>query len=361
MQELSVGLGERSYFIHIGQGLAPQLRAMAESPAVCRGGCVLAIDEALLAAQPDFVAAAFGEMPRIVLPSGEGTKCFDWLEKLCEFLAEKRVARDGTLFACGGGVTGDIAGFAAASYLRGIGFVQVPTTLLAMVDSSVGGKTGINIGAGKNLVGAFWQPRAVFADTSLLASLPEREFPAGMAEVIKYGMLGDAALFDQMEALPLLDAASADLPGIVARCCSIKAEVVGTDERETATNNGRALLNLGHTFGHAVEKVAGFGTYLHGEAVGLGLYMAARLSEEMGLLSAGDVLRVKALLERYSLPTALRKPLPLHDLEKAAGNDKKVRAGKLRYVIMDALGRSRTCDDVNADTVRWLWREAGAQ
>jgi 3-dehydroquinate synthase len=298
---------------------------MAESPALCRGGCVLAIDEALLAAQADFVAAAFGDMPRIVLPSGEPTKCFAWLERICEFLAEKRVARDGTLFACGGGVTGDIAGFAASSYLRGIGFVQVPTTLLAMVDSSVGGKTGINIGAGKNLVGAFWQPRAVFADTSLLASLPEREFPAGMAEVIKYGMLGDAALFEQLETLPLLDAESADLPGIVARCCSIKADVVGTDERETAANNGRALLNLGHTFGHAVEKVAGLAPICMARPWALACTGCEAVRRD-GPLSTGDVRRVKALLERYSLPTALRAPCRCIT-RKGRRQRQKVRAG----------------------------------
>jgi 3-dehydroquinate synthase len=258
-------------------------------------------------------------------------------------------------------VTGDLAGFAAASYLRGIDFVQVPTTLLSMVDSSVGGKTGINIHAGKNLVGAFWQPQAVFADTALLGTLPPREFSAGMAEVIKYGLLGDAALFDELERLPRLDAASPELPGVVRRCCEIKAAVVGDDERETKKNDGRALLNLGHTFGHAVENAAGYGTYLHGEAVGLGLHLAARLSQEMGLVSASDIARNRALLERYELPVTLRQPLTIHALESAAKHDKKVRSGTLRYVILERLGQARTRDGIDANLVRRLWLEAGAQ
>ncbi len=360
MPELEVKLDQRCYKIQIGRSLAPAIRAFADSLAARRSRCVLAVDEALLAAQPEFVAEAFADMPRIILPSGEPTKCFAQFERVCDFMADSGVARDGTLFACGGGVTGDLAGFAAASYLRGISFVQIPTTLLSMVDSSVGGKTGINIKAGKNLVGAFWQPLAVFADTGLLETLPEREFPAGMAEVIKYGMLADEELFAQLEALPRLSSTSDELPEVVARCCQIKADVVGSDERETAANNGRALLNLGHTFAHAVENVAGYGAYLHGEAVGLGLYMAARLSCIMGLIPPSDVERVKKLLERYSLPVALREPLPLAELERVAGHDKKVRAGKLRYVIMDSIGNARTQDGINPDTVRQLWKDAGA-
>ena len=360
MPELDVSLGQRSYTIRIGRGLAPELRAYVEAVKARKGRCVLAVDANLAAAQPAFLEDAFADMPRHVLSSGEPTKCFARLEELCGFLAQNGVGRDGMLFACGGGVTGDLSGFAAASYLRGIDFVQVPTTLLAMVDSSVGGKTGINIAAGKNLVGAFWQPKAVFADTGLMATLPRREFDAGMGEVIKTGMLADAELFAQLEALPRLSSSSDEMPEVVARCCAIKAEVVGADERETATDNGRALLNLGHTFAHAVENAAGYGTYLHGEAVGLGLFMAARLSCLMGLIAQTEVERTRILLERYALPTSLRAPLKLADLEKAAGRDKKLRAGTLRYVLMDAMGSARTQDGVDPDIVRQLWKDAGA-
>ena len=360
MTEVHVSLSDRSYDIHIGRGLAPQIRALADSLKAKGRGCALAVDASVLAAQKDFVDQAFGDMPRFVVPSGEGSKSFIQLEKLCEFLSRNGIARDGVLFACGGGVTGDLAGFAAASHLRGISFVQVPTTLLSMVDSSVGGKTGINITAGKNLVGAFWQPLAVFADMAVLDTLPPREFSAGMGEVIKYGMLGDAQLFAQLEALPRLDSHSAALPDVIARCCEAKARVVGEDERETKPNDGRALLNLGHTFAHAVENVAGYGVYLHGEAVGLGCLLAARLSASLNLATAAEVARTKMLLARYDLPVALREPLPLSSLENAARHDKKVRSGKLRYIVIEGLGTARTLDGVEPAAVAALWREVGA-
>ena len=365
MPTVRVNLTERSYDIAIGTGLAPQVSAMLSRLALEGRGAVLVVDAAFLKAQGEFVARAFGSLPRYVVPSGENSKSFAQLSALCEFLAEGRLARDGVLFACGGGVTGDLAGFAAASYLRGIGFVQIPTTLLSMVDSSVGGKTGINIASGKNLVGAFWQPLAVFADMNALATLPPREFSAGMGEVIKYGLLADAALFEKLETLPRLAPASAELAEIVARCCVLKAQVVEKDERETAKNDGRALLNLGHTFAHAVENAAGYGVYLHGEAVGLGLFLAARLSEELGLIGAPEVARVKAVLEKYALPVNLttipqKKKLRLASLESAAKHDKKVRAGTLRYVVMEKLGRARTRDGVDPALVSHLWKEVGA-
>src|SRR5690606_17551335 len=202
-----------------------------------------------------------------------------------------RLDRTSALMAVGGGVIGDLAGFAAASYLRGIEFLQVPTTLLAMVDSSVGGKTGITLKAGKTLVGAFHQPQAVFIGTDVLATLPPREFAAGMAEVIKYGLLGDAALLAELEREPLT-VGDGRLAGVIRRCCEIKAGIVAADERETAKDGGRALLNLGHTFGHAVEQVAGYGAYLHGEAVAVGLCAAARLSQKLGYIGDAEVARV---------------------------------------------------------------------
>lgn len=366
MAQVHVSLSERSYDIHIGRGLASRIAEYVTGLKSSGNACSLAVDERVLEAQACFIADAFDDMPRLVLPSGEPTKCFSQLERMCEWLAGQHMARDGVLFTCGGGVTGDLAGFAAASYLRGISFVQIPTTLLSMVDSSVGGKTGINISAGKNLVGAFWQPLAVFADMAVLDTLPPREFSAGMGEVIKYGMLADVELFGQLEALPRLDSRSPELPAIVARCCELKAQVVGADERETAKNDGRALLNLGHTFAHAVENAAGYGTYLHGEAVGLGLFMAARLSQELGLMSAEDVARVRDLAAKYDLPVDLKgdytkNPLALEALERAAGRDKKVRAGSMRYVVMESLGRARTRDGVDPALVRQLWSEVGAE
>jgi 3-dehydroquinate synthase len=361
MPQVHVSLSERSYDIHIGRGLAPEIAKMAAALRASNRGCALAVDAEVLVAQPAFVEEAFGDMPLIVLPSGEPTKCFAQLSNVCEFLASSGIARDGVLFACGGGVTGDLSGYAAASYLRGIDFVQVPTTLLSMVDSSVGGKTGINIHAGKNLVGAFWQPLAVFADMAVLDTLPVREFSAGMGEVIKCGMLADAELFAQLEKLPRLNSRSPELAGIVAKCCEIKAGVVAGDERETAKDNGRALLNLGHTFAHAVENAAGYGTYLHGEAVALGLYMATKLSIGMGLLDASAEDRVGALLLKYELPLWLREPLKLTDLEHAAKHDKKMRAGKLRYVVMAALGNAVTSDGVDKEVVSQLWRDVGAE
>ena len=237
----------------------------------------------MAAAQSPWLDAALPGVKRLEIPSGESSKCFQQLERGCDFLAAERVDRAGAVFAIGGGVTGDLGGFIAASYLRGIDFYQVPTTLLSMVDSSVGGKTGINLKAGKNLVGAFHQPQAVFADVESLQTLPAREFASGMAEVIKHGLLADRELFEILESLdPPLHPGHPSLATIVRRNCGIKAGVVQADETEQAASGGRALLNLGHTFGHAIEAVAGYGEYLHGEAIAIGLVLAVQLSVEQG-------------------------------------------------------------------------------
>ena len=296
------------------------------------------------------------------IPSGEGSKCFSQLEACCDFLAQQRIDRSGALFAVGGGVTGDLAGFAAAAFLRGIDFFQVPTTLLSMVDSSVGGKTGINLRAGKNLVGAFHQPCAVFADVDTLQTLPPREFSAGMAEVIKHGLLADRGLFERLEALTEpLSPVHPELGAIVRANCAIKAGVVQADERETAASGGRALLNLGHTFGHAIEAVAGYGQYLHGEAIGIGLVLAARLSEERGSLTSNGVNRIRELIGRYALPVSLRAPLSLNALISAMARDKKVRQGQLKFVALAEIGRAETVMDVSVELVEKLWREVGAE
>jgi 3-dehydroquinate synthase len=309
--------------------------------------------------QAGWLKATFGDAPLLAVEPGEGAKSLPVFGSVLDFLASQHVDRGGALFAVGGGVVGDLGGFAAAAWLRGIDFYQVPTTLLAMVDSSVGGKTGINIAAGKNLVGAFHQPKAVFIGTELLASLPRREFAAGMAEVIKSALLGDATLLKALEQTPLT-VGSPELASVIRRCCALKAKIVESDERELAKEGGRALLNLGHTFGHAIENVAGYGAYLHGEAVAIGLCAAARLSQKLGYIEPAQVARVEALIEAHALPTRLRTPLALDDLLAAMGRDKKVRAGLPRFVVLKELGEAATSDIVSLDQARTSFREVGA-
>ncbi|WP_081722125.1 3-dehydroquinate synthase [Geminisphaera colitermitum] len=338
---LNIRLGERSYSIHFGSDLKFQVRStLAELQAAGRR-CAVVTDRHIHRQQSEALQAMIGDAPLLVLEPGEETKSLTELGRVLDFLAENRLDRSSVLVAIGGGVIGDLAGFAAASYLRGIGFYQIPTTLLAMVDSSVGGKTGINLRAGKNLVGAFHQPKAVFISTDLLVTLPPREFAAGMAEVIKYGLLGDRSLFEELEKTPL-QADSPALAGVIRRCCAIKAAIVEADERETAAEGGRALLNLGHTFGHAIEQVTGYGTYLHGEAVAVGLCAAARLSRRLGYIDDVAVTRVESVVRAHALPVRLREPLPIGALTAAMARDKKVRAGTLRFVVLRALGEAAT-------------------
>lgn len=356
---LRVNLGERSYDLFFGTELHGEIRARLDALRAAGRKVALVTDAHLAAAQAGALDSLAGDCPRLVLPAGEGTKCLRELGRVWDFLATNRLDRGSLLVAVGGGVIGDLAGFAAASYLRGIPFIQVPTTLLAMVDSSVGGKTGINLDAGKNLVGAFHQPDAVYVDTGLLATLPPREFAAGMAEVIKYGLLGDAELFARLERAPLT-LASADLAEVVRRCCALKARIVEADERETAAEGGRALLNLGHTFGHAIEQVTGYGVYLHGEAVAVGLCAAARLSQKLGYIGAAEVARVDAVVAAHALPTRLREALPLAALVAAMGRDKKVRAGGLRFVVLRSPGESATQGGIDPALAEAAFREVGA-
>lgn len=359
-ESLTVNLGPRSYPIHFGRDAAERLVAdVAELRAAGRPFAWVS-DENVAKACGNWLAEVFGNAPSILTPAGEAAKSLDQLGRVLEFLAAQRIDRTGAVFAVGGGVVGDLAGFAAAAYLRGVALHQVPTTLLAMVDSSVGGKTGINLSAGKNLVGAFHQPRAVYVDPRVLATLSSREFAAGMAEVIKYGLLGDAELFDQLEATALRPGSEA-LAEVVRRCCVAKARVVEADEHELAKEGGRALLNLGHTFGHAIEKVAGYGGYLHGEAVAIGLVAAARLSVELGLLGEDVPARIERVLEAHQLPTRLQVPLPLSQLQAATLRDKKVRAGRLRYVVLQRIGEAITRADVEEALVERVWRTVGAR
>jgi len=356
---LNVNLGERSYPILIGYDATKAVRAKIESLNATGQRVVMLTDQNLAAKQGFALKAMVGDAPMFVLKAGEATKSLPVLGRVLDFLAEQRVDRRGTLFAMGGGVIGDLAGFAAAAWLRGIDFYQVPTTLLAMVDSSVGGKTGINLAAGKNLVGAFHQPRGVFIATNFLATLPPREFAAGAAEVIKYGLLGDGDLFAQLERAPLFVAAS-ELGAVIRRCCALKAKIVEADEREVAKDGGRALLNLGHTFGHAIEQVTGYGTYLHGEAVAIGLCAAARLSEKLGEITSVEVARIEAVVVAHALPTRLRAPLAMRDLFAAMARDKKSRAGLPRFVILKKIGEAATRDDVPPAFAEAAFREVGA-
>jgi 3-dehydroquinate synthase len=304
-------------------------------------------------------APAVAAVARKVVWAGESSKSLSELGEVLDFLAAERLDRTSALFAVGGGVVGDLGGFAAACYLRGIDFYQVPTTLLAMVDSSVGGKTGINLSAGKNLVGAFHQPRGVFIGTDLLATLPPREFAAGMAEVIKTALLGDADLFGRLESAPLTPD-SPDLAAVIRRCCALKAGIVQADERELAPDGGRALLNLGHTFGHAIEQVTGYGAYLHGEAVAIGLAAAARLSERLGYVPSAAIPRIESVLAAHALPVRLRTPLGSADLTAAMARDKKVRAGTLRFIVLRAVGEAAVEPRVESTMIASIWREIGA-
>ena len=348
---LMVGLGDRSYPIFVGDGLsgdAAWLGSMlgARQVAVVTNEVV----GPLYAARVHAARAAVGAAPpvEVVLPDGERHKTLDTVSRIIDALVANRFARDDLIVALGGGVVGDMAGFAAACYQRGIGFVQVPTTLLAQVDSSVGGKTGVNHPGGKNLIGAFHQPRAVVADTATLATLPPRELRAGLAEVVKHALICDAAFFGWLEgnsgALLALDPAA--LAHAVRRCCAIKAGIVARDERETGE---RALLNLGHTFGHAIETVTGYGPWLHGEAVGVGLAMAAGMSRRAGWLPAADAARLEALLARLGLRSEARGAVTPDAARAAMRLDKKVRAGRVRLVLLKGIGEAFLSDDWPTD------------
>jgi 3-dehydroquinate synthase len=286
----------------------------------------------------------------VALPDGEQYKTLDVLGRVFDALVEARLNRDACVIALGGGVVGDMAGFAAACYQRGIDFVQVPTTLLAQVDSSVGGKTGVNHPGGKNLIGAFHQPRAVISDLATLRTLPPRELRAGLAEVIKYGLVDDAdflAWIEQnVEALLALDMQA--LGYAVRRSCEIKARIVAADERE---HGQRALLNLGHTFGHAIETAAGYGEWLHGEAVAMGMLLAADLSQRLGWIDVTDVERVRALLRRAELPVAA-PPIGAARAFELMGMDKKVLQGRIRLVLLRKPGAGIVSGDYPADALQ---------
>jgi 3-dehydroquinate synthase len=348
MKTVNVGLGERSYPIHVGRGVLAQTALLLPHLMQPRVAVVTNATVAPLYLEPlaRALEGAGVQVVRAIVPDGEEHKNWQSLNAIFDVLLSHRCERKTTVIALGGGVVGDVAGFAASSYQRGVPFVQIPTTLLAQVDSSVGGKTAINHPLGKNMIGAFYQPRLVLSDIATLDTLPERELSAGLAEVIKYGLIMDRPFLDwldgNMEKLRARDAEA--LTHAVVRSCENKAAVVAADERETGE---RALLNLGHTFGHAIEAGLGFGTWLHGEAVAAGTLMAAQLSRRMGLLEAADVERIAALMRRAGLPT--RAPdLGRERYLELMGHDKKVEGGRLRLILLRSLGKAFVTSEFSA-------------
>ena len=358
LASLEVDLGERSYPIRIGQRLiddgdlirpfipSSQVMVVTNEPA---GPLYL---ERLQAALSGLQVAS------VVLPDGEQYKNLETLNQIYDALLEKRFDRGCTLVALGGGVVGDMTGFAAATYQRGVNFIQVPTTLLSQVDSSVGGKTGVNHPLGKNMIGAFYQPKAVIIDIDTLDTLPDRELSAGLAEVIKYGLINDPEFFHWLE--QNTEALRRREPGALAhaieRSCADKAAIVAEDEREAGR---RALLNLGHTFGHAIETGMGYGRWLHGEAVGAGMCMAARFSHRLGWMAAGEVARVEQLVAAAGLPTAPPE-LGAERFEALMAVDKKVQGGRLRMVLLHGIGKAEVTADFPSEALHQFLQEAAA-
>jgi 3-dehydroquinate synthase len=360
MKTLELDLGQRSYPIHIGAGLLARVDLLSPHVSGQRAAIVSNETVAPLYMQTCLTTLqAYAPLP-IVLPDGEQYKTLEALDTIITALLSEGLDRQTTLFALGGGVIGDLTGFAAACYQRGVPFIQLPTTLLAQVDSSVGGKTGVNHRLGKNMIGAFYQPRCVIIDTDTLKTLPDRELSAGLAEVIKYGVLQDHAFFAWLEANidKLVARDTHALTFAIQRSCEIKAAVVSADERESGV---RALLNLGHTFAHAIETGLGYGTWLHGEAVSAGIIMAADLSRRLGWLETGEVGRIEALLSRARLPVrspAMLEPTRLLELMSV---DKKVQAGRLRLVLLKAIGQALLTDDFDAARLAETLKQCRAQ
>jgi len=352
MRKLTVALGDRSYPILIGRGLLDQGHWVADvlkSPKVA-----LVTNETVgplyLERVTRALAAKGVQVQPVILPDGESFKTLATLERIFDGLLASHCDRSTTIVALGGGVIGDMAGFAAATYQRGIDFVQIPTTLLAQVDSSVGGKTAVNHPLGKNMIGAFHQPKLVLADTDSLATLPDRELKAGLAEVIKYGLIRDHDFFDWLAShmSGLLARDPELLSETIERSCANKAKIVAEDETERGV---RALLNLGHTFGHAIEAGLGFGEWLHGEAVGAGMVMAARLSERLGFLPSAQADRAVSLIEDAGLPV-VGPALGADRYLELMAHDKKVDAGRLRLVLMRAIGDAEIFADIPVAEIR---------
>jgi shikimate kinase / 3-dehydroquinate synthase len=367
-RRLPVRLSSTSYDVVIGDGLLARAGALL-APVLPQKRAVVVSDANVARLHMKTVLGALGDngiqTTSVVVPAGEATKTIDGYVSLVDQLLEARVERRTSVIALGGGVVGDLAGFAAATTLRGLPFVQIPTTLLAQVDSSVGGKTAVNSKRGKNLIGAFYQPRIVLADTGALATLPPRELRAGYAEIVKAGLIGDAGFFTWCErhGAAVVSGDRAAQAEAIEKACAFKAEVVGDDEREEKPNDGRALLNLGHTFGHALEAEYGYdGGLLHGEGVAIGLGLAFRLSEKLGHCSAEDVDRVISHIAAVGMAPDLRSLNRRFSAASLIGHmrrDKKVRDGALNFVLVHGIGEAFTSGDVPVEAVEELLREEG--
>ncbi|QSX40641.1 3-dehydroquinate synthase [Shewanella cyperi] len=353
MKQVLVDLASRSYPIYIGRDLFNHSELWS---GYCRGKKVLIVSNDTVAPLylhelKQQLGSCASQVQQVILPDGEQYKTLAQLNTVFTALLEGNFARDSLLVALGGGVIGDMTGFAAACYQRGIDFIQVPTTLLSQVDSSVGGKTAVNHPLGKNMIGAFYQPKLVMIDTDCLQTLPAREFAAGMAEVIKYGIIWDAAFFEwlegHIEALKALDEQA--LQYAIGRCCEIKAQIVAEDETEQGV---RALLNLGHTFGHAVEAEMGYGNWLHGEAVATGMVLAAQTSVAMGLMDASILGRIEALIEAFDLPTQAPESMDFDSFIQHMRRDKKVLAGQIRLVLPLGIGSAKVTDAAGDELLR---------
>lgn len=347
---LEVDLGERSYPIFIGDGLLGRPELL--QPYIGGRQVMVVSNETVAPLYMQRLLPGLGDcqVEQVILPDGEQFKTLEVLDRIFTALLQHRFDRSCTLLALGGGVVGDMTGFAAASYQRGVNFIQVPTTLLSQVDSSVGGKTGVNHPLGKNMIGAFHQPRVVIADTDTLDTLPERELCAGMAEVIKYGLINDAEFFSWLETHieGLMQRDKALLAEAIERSCADKAAIVAADEKESGQ---RALLNLGHTFGHAIETGMGYGQWLHGEAVGAGMAMAAEMSLRLGWLSEQDRHRVDELLEKAGLPCRPPENLSVQQFLDLMAVDKKVLGGRLRLVLLQGIGGAVITQDFPPDAL----------
>ncbi|GHD15674.1 3-dehydroquinate synthase [Halioglobus japonicus] len=345
MHTLHVDLGERSYPVYIGRDLLSDPALMG--PHIHGNQVVVVSNDTVAPLFMDKLRTAVGErslVTEVILPDGEAFKTLETLNGIFDHIMADRHSRTTTLIALGGGVVGDITGFAAACYQRGVNFIQVPTTLLAQVDSSVGGKTAVNHPQGKNMIGAFYQPQAVLIDTNTLQSLPPREFAAGLAEVVKYGLICDEPFYRwiQANAAKLLAREEAALAEAIERSCACKAAVVAADEREGGI---RAILNLGHTFGHAIETAQGYGNWLHGEAVATGMLLALEMSARRGSIAAAEVDAFRELLVQMNLPVAQPADMSPAQFLDLMGRDKKVVDGRLRLVLLAAIGEAQIVDD----------------
>lgn len=350
MEELRVDLGDRSYPILIGSNI---LQAFDVRQYIPGSQALVVSNETVAPIYLDMVVEGLQgkDVQTLILPDGEKYKSLEYLSNIFDALIEHKHNRTTTLIALGGGVIGDMTGFAAACYQRGVNFIQVPTTLLAQVDSSVGGKTAVNHPRGKNMLGAFYQPRAVVIDTQTLSTLPDREYSAGMAEVIKYGLIADELFLQWLEGNmdALMQRKPEEIAVAVRRSCATKAQVVAEDETEQGL---RAILNLGHTFGHAIEAAQSYSDWLHGEAVAAGMVLAAEFSCELGWIEQADVDRTRQILAKASLPTQVPDNIGTDLFMELMGLDKKVQNGKLRLVLLRALGEAVVTDEFDMGSLR---------